>query len=67
MNPAVEKLALSIPEAVAASGFSRSSLYEEIGAGRLRAVKRGRRVAILSDDFRAWLKSLPEVTINQAA
>lgn len=56
----IEKLALTIPEAVAASGFSRSSLYEEIAHGKLRAVKRGRRVAILTDDFRAWLKSLPE-------
>jgi excisionase family DNA binding protein len=63
----MEKLALTIPEAVAASGFSRSSLYQEIGAGRLRAVKRGRRVAILSDDFKAWLKNLPEATISQAA
>lgn len=63
----MEKLVLSIPEAVAASGFSRTSLYQEIGAGRLRAVKRGRRVAILSDDFKAWLNSLPEATISQAA
>lgn len=63
----MEKLVFSIPEAVAASGFSRTSLYEEIGAGRLRAVKRGRRVAILSDDFKAWLNSLPEATIRQAA
>lgn len=63
----MEKLVLSIPEAVAASGFSRSSIYIEIGSGRLRAVKRGRRVAILSDDFKAWLKNLPEANISQAA
>ncbi len=63
----MEKLVLSIPEAVAASGFSRTSLYQEIGAGRLRAVKRGRRIAITSDDFKAWIKSLPEATITQAA
>jgi predicted DNA-binding transcriptional regulator AlpA len=63
----MEKLALSIPEAVAASGFSRSSLYKEMASGRLRAIKRGARVAILSDDFKAWLKNLPEATIRQAA
>jgi excisionase family DNA binding protein len=63
----MEKLALSIPEAVAVSGFSRSSLYKEMAAGRLRAVKRGTRVAILSDDLKSWLKSLPEATISQAA
>jgi excisionase family DNA binding protein len=56
----IEKLALTIPEAVASSGFSRSSLYEEISSGRLRAVKRGRRVAILTEDFRSWLGALPE-------
>jgi excisionase family DNA binding protein len=67
MALAIEKLALTIPEAVEASGFSRSSIYEEISAGRLRAVKRGRRVAILTDDFRTWLGNLPEAKPAQAA
>jgi predicted DNA-binding transcriptional regulator AlpA len=64
---AIEKLALSIPEAVHASGFSRSSLYEEISAGRLRAIKRGRRIAILTIDFRTWLESLPEARGSASA
>jgi predicted DNA-binding transcriptional regulator AlpA len=62
----IEKLALSIPEAVQASGFSRSSLYEEISAGRLRAIKRGRRIAILTIDFRTWLEGLPEARARRS-
>lgn len=34
---------LSIPEAADALGIGRSALYGEIGAGRLRTVKVGRR------------------------
>ena len=54
-----ERLALTIAEACRMSGFSRTSLYAEIGAGKLRAVKRGRRTAILLDDLKAWLAALP--------
>ena len=40
-----EKLAYRIEQAVAASGLGRTTLYEEIKAGRLKAVKiAGRRL-----------------------
>jgi hypothetical protein len=39
---------------------SRSYLYLEIGEGRLRAVKRGRRTIVLVDDLNEWLDKLPE-------
>jgi hypothetical protein len=39
--------------------FSRSMIYEQIKARRLVARKLGRRTVILSEDFHAWLKSLP--------
>jgi excisionase family DNA binding protein len=58
-----EKLALSVPEVVDLTGFSRSTVYEEMALGHLRAIKLGRRVAILPDDLQAWLASLPEVKV----
>ena len=64
---AIFKLAYSIPDAVKLTGFSRSVIYQEIGSGRLRAVKRGRRTAILADDLQAWLAALPSVNAKQGA
>lgn len=43
--PAPERL-LSIDEAAAALGIGRTRLYAELGSGRLRRVKAGRRVLI---------------------
>ena len=63
----IAKLAYTIPEAVDLTGFSRSVIYEEIGSGRLRAVQRGRRTAILADDLQSWLSSLPTVANKQEA
>lgn len=56
---ATDKLTFSIPEAVAASGVSRSLIYVEIAAGRLRARKLGRRTIILREDLERYLKGLP--------
>ena len=41
------------------SPFSRSSIYEEIKDGRLRARKFGRRTVVLEQDYREWLETLP--------
>jgi excisionase family DNA binding protein len=54
-------LAFTILEACAVARAGRSSLYEAIAAGSLRAVKRGRRTLILADDLRRWLEGLPAV------
>lgn len=51
-------LALTIPEAVRASGLPRSSLYEAMKRG-LPARKSGRRTLILVADLQAYLASLP--------
>jgi hypothetical protein len=53
------KIAYTIPQAVQASGLSRSSLYIAIAAGALHARKSGARTLILESDLRQFLQSLP--------
>ena len=52
-------LAFSVAEACAAARIGRTSLYEAIRKGELRALKRGRRTIVLADDLRRYLESLP--------
>ncbi len=54
----MEPLALTIPDAVKASGLPRSSLYEAMKHG-LPARKSGRRTLIMVADLQAYLASLP--------
>ena len=44
----------------------KTKAYQEIRAGRLRAVKCGKLTLILPDDFERWLKSLPQVPAKQS-
>jgi hypothetical protein len=39
--------------------IGRTTAYEEINAGRLKARKAGRRTIITSDDAEEWLSHLP--------
>jgi excisionase family DNA binding protein len=57
-------LAHSVPEACSITQTGRTSLYEAIRSGALRAVKRGRRTLILDDDLRHWVQSLPAVAVK---
>jgi excisionase family DNA binding protein len=59
-------LAHSISEACSIARAGRTSLYEAIRTGALRAVKRGRRTLILDDDLRRWVQSLPPIAVNPA-
>jgi len=61
------KWALSIPEAVALSGLSRSHLYRQMENGGLAAVKIGKRRLILADTLKAWLQAAPAVATRPAA
>ena len=56
-------LGYSISEACAASGVRRTSLYNAIRCGQLRAVKCGSRTLILPDDLQRWLEGLRPIPI----
>lgn len=54
------------PKAYTINGFcqqyaaSRRTVYREIHAGRLKAVKRGYRTIITAEAAQAWLEALPD-------
>lgn len=51
-----DPISLSITEAAACTGLSRSLLYERIAAGELPIARVGRRTLVLVDDLRAFLE-----------
>jgi excisionase family DNA binding protein len=55
-------LAFTVAEACEQAGTGRTTLYEAIRTGNLRAVKNGRRTIILAHDLQRWLESLPPIT-----
>lgn len=71
MEPTVETsplgdcLALGITDAARVAGVGRSTNYEEINAGRLKARKAGRRTLIARADLQAWLDALPNRAPSQ--
>lgn len=54
---ASEKLAFRMKEAAHAAGLSKSTLYDEITAGRLKSVKVAGRRLILREDLEAFLRA----------
>jgi len=53
--------ALTIKDFCDAYRLCREKAYQEMRAGRLRAVKLGRKTLILRADADAWAASLPEL------
>lgn len=66
-----QPIAYTILQAAKVTGTSRSTIYKEIGAGQLSAVKRGRQTLILDHALREWINRLPAYrpsgASNQAA
>ena len=56
----MHKLSVTIPEAVAMTGLSRTSLYKLFSEGKLARRKNGKRSLILVEDLERVVKSLPE-------
>jgi hypothetical protein len=61
------KLGYSVDSLAKAADSSRSVVYEELAAGRLKAKKLGARTIIPADEARRWLQSLPDFGSEQAA
>jgi excisionase family DNA binding protein len=62
-----DKLAYRIGEVVVLTGRCRTSVYEAINRGQLRAVKSGRCTLVLADDLQNWIRSFALVTPKHPA
>ena len=67
MNIQSDALADTVPVACARLGISRSTLYLEVAAGRLRAVKVRGRTLLRRVDQAAWAENLPAIGAKHAA
>jgi excisionase family DNA binding protein len=59
------KLAAAPKDAAKNLGIGVTKLYEEIKAGRLRALKFGNRTLITAEAQKEWLNSLPQIGGNE--
>jgi excisionase family DNA binding protein len=55
------RLAYRIDDLAEALGVSRTKLYSEIAAGKLRAVKLGSRTLVTTRDANDYLSRLPDI------
>jgi excisionase family DNA binding protein len=62
--PRAVQRAMSISEFSERYGPGRTTIYEEIKLGRLRARKCGKRTLITEDDAEHWLQALPLVACD---
>lgn len=62
-----QRLLYRIPEAMAVLGMSRSVIYEQIRAGRLRTVKQGRSCRITATALTEYVSLLEHESMGRAA
>lgn len=55
-----EPISITIPDAVRATGRSRTSIYEALKSGELSAKKAGRRTLISYSSLKNYLDKLPD-------
>lgn len=58
------KGARSVPETAVYLGISRTKCFNEIRAGRLRALKAGRSTLVTQGAAEQWLQSLPSRQVD---
>ena len=63
----MDKQLETLPEFCGRHSISRTAAYREIGEGRLRVTKVGRRTLIARTDAETWLESLRQAQTIQAA
>ena len=51
------KVLYKIPEVVQATGYSRSFVYQAIGEGSLKVVRKGRTIRVTAEDLQAWINN----------
>ena len=64
---ALEPLAISIPQAMAATGESRSQVYVHIARGEYEAIKSGSRTLIVYESVKRYFAKLPRAVIKAPA
>jgi excisionase family DNA binding protein len=61
------KLAFGVDEAVEVTGRCRSSIYQAIRDGELKAIKSGRRTLIRTADLEDWVANFTPIEPKNAA
>lgn len=55
----MSKLIYSIDEAAASLSLGKTKLYEELGKGKIKAIKIGRRTMIPTECLKQYIDTLP--------
>jgi len=62
-----DQVTVSVADAVRMLGICRSRVYQEIRAGRIQAVKSGRRTLIPVQSLHDWTSNLPPIVLAKSA